>query len=107
MRESLARLSRVHPADRPHYSLARALWELGRHAEAVQHAHAASRQAWRDGPPYCHHWALQDARELLRSMGEPEPDLPLVDPATVQIPLEDEVRAFIAKLEAERRSKQP
>ena len=34
-------------------------------------------------------------------MGEPIPDLPVRDPATVKVPLEAEVRAFIAKLETE------
>jgi hypothetical protein len=29
--------------------------------------------------------------------------LPIVDPGSVKIPLEDEIWAFIAKLEAERR----
>jgi tetratricopeptide (TPR) repeat protein len=98
---SLTRLPRVHPAHRPHYALAVALWELGRHGEAVHHAHAAYRQAWRDGLPYCHHWNLRHARELLDKMGEPPPDLPTVDPATVKIPLEDEIRAFITKLNVE------
>lgn len=103
VQESLDRLPRIHPAARPHYALPQALWELGRRTEAVHHAREAYRQAWRDGPPYCHHWDLRDARELLDRIGEPPPDLPTTDPATVKIPLEDEVRAFISKLEAARR----
>ena len=35
-------------------------------------------------------------------MGEPVPELPTDDPASVKIPLEDEIRAFIAKLASER-----
>lgn len=59
----------------------------------------AYRQAWGDGRPYCHYWQLRAARELLDSIGEPFPDLPVTDPATVKVPLEDEIRAFTAKLE--------
>ena len=32
------------------------------------------------------------------------PDLPVTDPATVKVPLEDEIRAFIADLEKAKRS---
>jgi tetratricopeptide (TPR) repeat protein len=103
VQESLAQLPRSHPAIRPHYFLAQALWELGRRAEAMDHAQLSYRQAWRDGPPYCHHWDLRDARELLDQLGVPPPDLPTLDPATVKVPLEDEVRAFIARQEAKQR----
>ena len=97
--ESLRRLPGLHPARRPHDYLARALWELGRKAEAVSHARDAYRQAWADGPPHCDHWDLRDARELLQIMGVPVPDLPTTDPATVTVPLEHEIRDFIAALE--------
>lgn len=99
--ESLARFPRIHPAQRPHRDLARALWELGRQPAAAAQPSLAYRQAWADGPPNSNHWDLRDARELLQAMGEPIPDLPVRDPTTVKAPLEDEVRAFIAKLEAE------
>jgi tetratricopeptide (TPR) repeat protein len=101
--DALTRLPRIHPAQRPHLYLARALRELGRTVEAAFHAREAYRQAWADGPPNSHYWNLRDARQLLEDMGKPVPDLPTTDPATVQVPLEDEVRAFIAKLETERR----
>lgn len=104
VQESLDRLPRIHPAKRPHYQLAQALWELGRRTEAVPHAQQAYRQAWRDGPPHCHYWDLRDARELLDQMSAPPPDLPTVDPATVTVPLENEVCDVIAKLDAERRN---
>jgi tetratricopeptide (TPR) repeat protein len=103
--EALAKILRMHPARWPHYDLARALRELGRQGEAAAHAREAYRQAWADGPPNHSHWELQDARELLESMGQPLPELPTVDPATVKIPLEDEIRAFIARLETERRAR--
>jgi tetratricopeptide (TPR) repeat protein len=103
VRQSLVRLPRMHFAARPHYALALALYELGRHSEAELHACQAYQQAWRDGPPYCHHWKLRDARELLDRMGVPTPNLSTADPTTVKVPLEDEIRAFITKLDAERR----
>jgi hypothetical protein len=102
--ESLRRLPGLHPARRPHDYLARALWELSRNTEAVSHARDAYRQAWADGPPHCNHWDLRDARELLQTMGVPVPDLPTIDPATVTVPREHEIRDFIAALEAKRRN---
>ena len=100
--EALTRLSRVHPAKRPYRYLALALRELGRVDEAREHARLAYRQAWADGPPNCFYWELRDARDLLDAMGEPYPDLPVTDPTTVKVPLEDEVQAFIAALETRR-----
>jgi tetratricopeptide (TPR) repeat protein len=102
--ESLIRLNRIHPAQWPHRYLALALWELGRTGEARTYAQHAYRQAWADGPPYCRYWDLRDARELLDSIGEPYPDLPVTDPATVRVPLEDEIRTYIADLERAKRS---
>jgi tetratricopeptide (TPR) repeat protein len=102
--EALTRLNRIHPSRRPHRYLALALRELGRVDEARMHARQAYQQAWADGPPYCLYWDLRDARELLDSMGEPYPDLPVTDPGTVKIPLEDEVRAFIADLKKAKRA---
>jgi hypothetical protein len=98
LNESLGRLHRLHPAVRPHYHLARTLRELGQNAAAAQHAHEFYRQAWADGPPNCHHWDLKDAHELLTQLGLPAPNLPTIKPATIRIPMEDEIRAFIAEL---------
>jgi tetratricopeptide (TPR) repeat protein len=97
--ESLTRRHRIHPADQPSLYLARALWELRRIAEASALADEAYRQAWRDGPPYCQHWDLRDARALLDTMDRPVPDLPTIDPATVTVPQERLIRSFIAALE--------
>ena len=96
----IARLERVHPAERPHGDLADALAALGRSDEAAVHALQAYRRAWADGPPYSFHWDLRDARERLKRLGVAIPELPTVDPDTVRIPLEDEIRAYIAALEA-------
>ena len=104
--ESVAIFPRIHPGQRPHYELALALRELGRRPEAIVHAREAYRQAWADGPPNCRYWALRDGRELMESMDEPLQDLPVVDPASVQVPLEEEVMAFIAELEAGRRKEE-
>ena len=100
--ESLDRFPRIHPARRHHYSLAQALRELARHAEAVEHAREAYRQAWHDGPPHCNYWGLRDARALLLALGEPVPDLAIIDPAELKVPLEDEIRAIAAELGARR-----
>jgi tetratricopeptide (TPR) repeat protein len=97
--ESLTRLHRIHPADQPNLYLARALWELGRITEAATQAEEAYRQAWRDGPPYCQHWDLRDARDLLRTMDRKAPDLPVVDAASVTVPQERLIRSFITALE--------
>ena len=49
-------------------------------------------------------WEFRRAVAGLRRelWGEPIPEPPTIDPASVKIPLEDEIRAFIAKLESER-----
>ena len=96
----IARLDRVHPAQRPHGDLADALAALGRSDEAAVHALQAYRRAWADGPPHAFHWDLRDARERLERLGVAIPELPTVDPDTVRIPLEDEIRTYIAALEA-------
>lgn len=102
VKDTVARLTRLHPAPRPHWALARALWELERPEEAASHGLQAYRQAWGDGPSHYASWSnLQDIAEFLQQMGVPLPELPTVDPATVVIPLESEVHALIATLEAQ------
>jgi hypothetical protein len=81
------------------------LWELGQWDEAIEHARKAYEQAWHDGPPNCDYWGLRDARELLLAMDESIPALRIVDADDVKVPLEDEVRAFIADLELKRSSR--
>jgi tetratricopeptide (TPR) repeat protein len=97
--ESLSRLPSLHPSRRPDYYLARALWELGRSTEAVSHAREAYERAWGDGPPHCDYWALRDTRALLQAMRVPEPQLRITDPATISVPLENAILAFIAAME--------
>ena len=95
---SLSGLSEIHPAERPHRFIAQALWELGRRQEAVSHAMGAYRQAWRDGPPYCHRRELNKICELLEIMGKHTPQLAVTDPTLVRVPLEDEIDAFVNTL---------
>ena len=99
---ALDRLPRLHLAARPHYRVAKALVALGRRDEAVEHARLAYRQAWRDGPPASDHWALRDVRELFEELAEPEPNLRITDPDTVTVPMENEVRTFIGRVEQAR-----
>ena len=101
MEESLT-VPRIHPALRNHYSLAQALWELGRRADAAVHAREACQQAWHDGPPHCDYWKLRDARELLLAMSETVPAIAIVGRANVKVVLEDETRAFITELQNKR-----
>ena len=41
---------------------------------------------------------LEEVRALLDELGEPHPELPTVDPETVSVPYEAEIREFIARL---------
>jgi hypothetical protein len=93
--ETLVRLPRLHPADRPHGLLGAALAELDRHAEARSFALDAYRQAWGDGPPHCRHWELRDAVELLDRLGVPAPALPVVKWRKARIPLEGRIQMYI------------
>ncbi|GIF50649.1 uncharacterized protein DUF4062 [Asanoa ferruginea] len=95
--ETLTRLPRLPFVRRPHYDLALALRERGRLHEAVAHAVDAYRQSWSEGPPYHHHWDLTEAHELLTQPGVAPPDLPVTDPATVKVPMEKEIRAYIVR----------
>jgi tetratricopeptide (TPR) repeat protein len=94
---SLDRLPRLHPALRPHHAVARALATLGRGSEAAEHARTAYRQAWRDGPPYCHDQRLREASHLLEELGVAAPELPTVDAVTREVPHQPEIVAFIAE----------
>ncbi|MFI5956030.1 DUF4062 domain-containing protein [Cryptosporangium sp. NPDC051539] len=97
--DALERLAGLHASARPHGRVGRALLALDRRTEAADQAWLAYRQAWRDGPPMADDLALRDARELLEELGEPEPELSPTDPASVRVPLEKEVSAFVRYLE--------
>jgi tetratricopeptide (TPR) repeat protein len=57
--------------------LARLSREAGDRETAGEHARAAYRLAWCDGPPFAYHWGLEEARAHLNALGLAEPtDLP-------------------------------
>src|SRR5262249_46890856 len=67
----------------------------------------AYRKAWADGSPHIFWYELERSRDLLKRLGEPEPQLPPLDPARVPpIPYEAEIRAAIAKLEREKKERE-
>jgi len=62
--------------------------------------------AWGEGPPYIEWYELERSKAILKELGEPEPQLPPFDPSTVKpIPYEKEIRAAIAKLNAEKEAR--
>jgi hypothetical protein len=64
--------------------------------KAREHALVGYRWGWADGPPWCHHWALQTGRAVLAALGEPEPQLPPFDPTRIRtIEYEADIRRLI------------
>jgi len=55
---------------------------------AIAAATAAYRLSWCDGPPFAYHHGLTTARAHLRTLGEPEPEMPPYD-ASKHEPIED------------------
>lgn len=87
----------------PHIPLALLYLELGDHEKARQHALAGYKKAWGEGPPYHHHWDLEDCRKVLAAVGEPEPQLPPFDPSKVEpFDFEPAVERLIEKKLAEK-----
>ncbi len=87
----------------PHHRTLAELWmAIGDQAQARHHALAAYREAWGQGAPWVFRYDLDQAARLLRTLGEPPPDLPPYDPATdPPFPWEAKLRAAIARLRAE------
>jgi tetratricopeptide (TPR) repeat protein len=76
---------------------------LGDREQAREFVRRAYPLAWADGPPHIHWYELKRCRELMAELDEPEPQLPPFDPSKIEpIPYEDEIRALIEKLKAER-----
>jgi tetratricopeptide (TPR) repeat protein len=72
--------------------------ELGEKQKAREHILGAYKSWWADGPPHHYHWGLEDCRKVLAALGEPEPVLPVVDPATVKpFDFEADVERLIEK----------
>lgn len=100
-REEAERLAQLRA---PAHRLLAQLWlALGDPEQAKHHALAAYKRAWADGEPYVWRYELTKTTELLRQMNIPIPNLPPYDPAKDEkLPWEDEVRAAIEKLRAEK-----
>jgi hypothetical protein len=57
-----------------------------------------------DGEPYVNWWELQRCRQVLKALGDPEPQLPKVNQANhPPLPWEEEFRAYLAKKKAKKR----
>lgn len=46
---------------------------------AIETATKAYRLAWCDGPPFAYHWGLEKAKQHLKELGAPEPEMPPFD----------------------------
>jgi len=92
-----ARAPRLHPFDRPHYFVAMAFRKIGDYRLAGEHATEAYRQAWADGPPYCHAWNLDRSARLLNALGMRPPSLLLRAREEMLIPLEADLRALLRR----------
>jgi tetratricopeptide (TPR) repeat protein len=53
--------------------------DAGNKAAAVEAATKAYRLAWCDGPPFAYHWGLEKAKQHLKELGAPEPEMPPFD----------------------------
>ena len=97
-RDEAARIARLPAREPEHLGMALLHMALGSREEAVQHALAAYRKAWCDGPPYARHWSLCRSRETLAALGEPEPTLPEFDARRFgPHPNEKDVRRLVAE----------
>lgn len=85
------------------YSAAVVYLANGDHAAAKEAALEFYTWAWAQGEPYVRRWELEQARDILQQLGEPEPQLPVWDEASY-VPFEHEglVIEYIEKLKRER-----
>jgi tetratricopeptide (TPR) repeat protein len=51
----------------------------GANEAAIAAATKAYRLAWCDGPPFAYHWGLEKAKQHLKELGAPEPEMPPFD----------------------------
>jgi tetratricopeptide (TPR) repeat protein len=51
----------------------------GNNDAAIEAATKAYRLAWCDGPPFAYHWGLEKAKQHLRELRAPEPEMPPFD----------------------------
>jgi tetratricopeptide (TPR) repeat protein len=111
---SLARLGRIDeaqaaaasaerdPQDAP---LATLYLALNQPDQARDHAREGYTWAWANGPPYVHHWPLEECRAVLRALKEPEPQLPPFDPEKHKpFPWEANIHRMLAEHAAKKRA---
>lgn len=90
-----------------HNSAAEVYLTLSEHDKAEEHAIAAYKSAWADGPPYVFWWSLERAKKVLAALNVEPPEMPPFDPNKVEpVPYEDEIRALIEELKAEKAAKE-
>jgi tetratricopeptide (TPR) repeat protein len=76
---------------------------LGERERARVAALDGYRTAWADGPPFTFWWELNQARQVLTTLGEAEPPLKPFDPSGVrQVPNEVEIHALIDNLRTQK-----
>ncbi len=99
---------RLAQLPRPKHRLLARLWQaLGDLDSARRHALQAYTWAWGDGEPYVYRYELNQTTALLHELSVPIPNLPPYDPSQDKpFPWEADVRAVIAKLQAEKLAKQ-
>src|SRR5207248_3287782 len=51
---------------------------------AIEAATKAYQLAWCDGPPFAYHWGLEKAKQHLKELGAPEPEMPPFDESKFQ-----------------------
>jgi tetratricopeptide (TPR) repeat protein len=51
----------------------------GNTTAAIEAATKAYQLAWCDGPPFAYHWGLEKAKQHLKELGAPEPEMPPFD----------------------------
>jgi hypothetical protein len=103
--QEVERLSRVQKPD--HRALAELWLLIGNKDQAAKHALEAYDWGWADGEPSVHRYELTKTIEILRRLDVPIPNLPPYDPTKDEkLPWEDEVRAAIEKLRAEKEAEE-
>lgn len=95
-REEAERLSELSA---PNLALSELYLALGDLEKARRYVLSAYEWAWGDGEPYSNWWHLQRCRKVLQALGEPEPQLPRLDPANFPpLPYEAKVLEYIERL---------
>jgi hypothetical protein len=90
-------------AEEPNLVSAEHYLALGDHLKAREHALGAYRVFWGDGPPFQHHWPLEDCRRVLAAVGAAEPTLPSCDPLSIEpFDFEADVERLIEKILTEK-----